>query len=98
MGAVLSPLLTHGADDLSGASTLCGACMDACPVQIPLQDLLLALRRDRAAEAGVRERAAWAAWATAWSSPRGYRASTAAGKWGAGLSPLARNWSSGRTP
>ncbi len=52
MGAVLSPLLTHGADDLSGASTLCGACMDACPVQIPLQDLLLALRRDRAARRG----------------------------------------------
>jgi len=98
MGAVLSPLLTHGADDLSGASTLCGACMDACPVQIPLQDLLLALRRDRAVDAGVGERAAWSAWATAWSSPRGYRASTAAGKWGAALSPLARNWSAGRTP
>ena len=98
MGAVLSPLLTEGADDLSGASTLCGACMDACPVQIPLQDLLLALRRDRAAEAGLGERAAWAAWARAWSSPRGYRASTAAGKWGAGVSPLTRSWSAGRAP
>ena len=96
MGAVLSPLLTAGADDLSGASTLCGACMDACPVQIPLQDLLLSLRRDR--DKGLAERTAWSAWATAWSSPRGYRASTTAGRWGAGLAPLARRWADGRTP
>ena len=96
MGAVLTPLLAAGGDDLSDASTLCGACMDACPVEIPLQDLLLALRRDR--DRGVGERAAWAAWAAAWSTPRGYRASTAAGKWGASLSPLARRWSAGRTP
>ena len=96
MGAVLTPLLAEGGGDLSDASTLCGACMDACPVQIPLQDLLLALRRDR--EKGVGGRAAWAAWATAWSSPRGYRTSTAAGRWGAGLSPLARRWSADRTP
>lgn len=98
MGAVLTPLLASGGADLSDASTLCGACMDACPVQIPLQDLLLALRRDRADDAGRGARAAWGAWATAWSSPRGYRASTAAGRWGAGLSPLARRWSAGRTP
>ncbi len=98
MGAVLSPLMTDGADDLSGASTLCGACMDACPVQIPLQDLLLSLRRDQAEDAGAGERAAWAAWATAWSSARGYRASARAAKWGAGLSPLARRWSAARSP
>jgi hypothetical protein len=54
------------------------------------------LRRDRAA--GIGERAAWSGWATAWSSTRGYRASTAAGRWGAGLSPLARRWADGRTP
>ena len=48
MGAVLTPLLAARppeAAELAGASTLCGACMDACPVQIPLQDLLLSLRR-----------------------------------------------------
>ena len=96
MGAVLTPLLAGAGPDLPGASTLCGACMDACPVQIPLQDLLLALRRER--RAGLGERAAWRAWATAWSSPRGYRASTAAGRWATPLAPLARRWSSGRSP
>ena len=30
------------------ASSLCGACDDVCPVEIPLHDLLLGLRRDRA--------------------------------------------------
>ena len=52
VGAVLTPLLAHAheeAAELANASTLCGACMDACPVSIPLQDLLLALRRRRAA-------------------------------------------------
>ena len=47
VGAVLTPLLAgahHEAAELANASTLCGACMDACPVSIPLQDLLLALR------------------------------------------------------
>ncbi|MED4691432.1 lactate utilisation protein LutB domain-containing protein, partial [Peribacillus frigoritolerans] len=42
IGAVLSPLL-GGYDDfkeLPYASTLCAACTDACPVKIPLHDLL----------------------------------------------------------
>lgn len=42
IGAVLSPLL-GGYDDfkeLPYASTLCGACTDACPVKIPLHELL----------------------------------------------------------
>ena len=49
MGAVLIPLLNRAeeAGELSGASTLCGACYEACPVKIPLQDLLLTLRRQR---------------------------------------------------
>ncbi|QXC62883.1 LUD domain-containing protein [Aquihabitans sp. G128] len=80
MGAVLTALLAHGepgAAELPGASTLCGACMDACPVEIPLQDLLLALRRDRAADGAERsERAAWRAWSEAWAHPASYRAST----------------------
>jgi L-lactate dehydrogenase complex protein LldF len=81
MGAVLIPLLNRAeeAGELSGASTLCGACYDACPVKIPLQDLLLALRRKRVAEEAPRtQRLAWKAWATAWSHPTTYRASAAA--------------------
>ena len=51
IGAVLSPLLA-GDDfaryaDLPKASSLCGACREVCPVDIPIPELLLRLR-DRA--------------------------------------------------
>jgi L-lactate utilization protein LutB len=48
MGAVLTPLLSAGEEgrDLPDASSLCGACNDACPVEIPLADLLVRLRAD----------------------------------------------------
>lgn len=106
MGAVLTPLLeasTPGAAALSDASTLCGACVDACPVGIPLTDLLLSLRRRKAAGAPATARAAWRAWAAAWSHPAGYRASTAAAATGrgatrlAGLVPPGSRWAQGRT-
>ena len=50
IGAVLTPLLhpQDGLDELSQASSLCAACDDVCPVRIPLHELLLGLRRDRA--------------------------------------------------
>lgn len=43
MGAVLTPLFVgyDKAGDLPYASTLCGECTDACPVKIPLHELLL---------------------------------------------------------
>ena len=92
IGAVLTPLLggEHPeAAELANASTLCGACMDACPVEIPLQDLLLSLRRRRAAEAETLEKAAWRAWSIAWSRPTTYRASLRALATGRGLTRLA---------
>jgi L-lactate dehydrogenase complex protein LldF len=48
MGAVLTPLLSGGEEgrDLPEASSLCGACTEACPVGIPLADLLVRLRAD----------------------------------------------------
>ena len=48
MGAVLTPLLSGGSEgrDLPDASSLCGACTEACPVGIPLADLLVRLRAD----------------------------------------------------
>jgi L-lactate dehydrogenase complex protein LldF len=106
MGSVLTPLLAHEqpeAAELAGASTLCGACMDACPVQIPLQDLLLSLRRRKADGAGVAERAGWGAWAAAWSDARRYGATTRVATWGrmvaplAGRLPVGRSWGAGRT-
>ena len=48
IGAVLSPLLFGERfpefADLPKASTLCGACNEVCPVNIPIPDLLLRLR------------------------------------------------------
>ncbi|WP_100399976.1 LutB/LldF family L-lactate oxidation iron-sulfur protein [Bacillus sp. FJAT-44742] len=47
IGAVLTPLL-GGYDDykeLPYASSLCAACTDACPVKIPLHELLISHRR-----------------------------------------------------
>lgn len=48
VGAVLSPLLAGDKfkelADLPKASTLCGACHEVCPVDIPIPDLLLRLR------------------------------------------------------
>jgi len=105
VGAVLTPLLAHAheeAAELANASTLCGACMDACPVSIPLQDLLLALRRRRAADAGLAERSAWKAWATAWSHPKSFRASMKVASTGRGLgrfadrAPGLSRWTAGR--
>jgi L-lactate dehydrogenase complex protein LldF len=48
MGAVLTPLLSGGTEgrDLPDASSLCGACTEACPVGIPLADMLVRLRAD----------------------------------------------------
>ncbi|MDF9826935.1 L-lactate dehydrogenase complex protein LldF [Ereboglobus sp. PH5-5] len=48
VGAVLSPLLAGDnfpeMADLPKASSLCGACNEVCPVNIPIPDLLLRLR------------------------------------------------------
>jgi L-lactate dehydrogenase complex protein LldF len=107
MGAVLTPLLAGdrpAAADLPKASTLCGACMDACPVEIPLQDLLLNGRRRRVAtgQAPTGEAAAWRAWAAAWSRPSAYRATTKAAGWSRFLGrhlaslPGAGRWAHGR--
>jgi len=46
VGAVVTPLLTgvQRAKDLCQGETLCGACMEACPVAVNLPRMLLALR------------------------------------------------------
>ena len=48
IGAVITPLLEglHNAAPLPHASSLCGACKAACPVDINLPDMLLRLRGD----------------------------------------------------
>jgi L-lactate dehydrogenase complex protein LldF len=62
IGAVLNPaLLGHElAVDLPHASTLCGACEEACPVQIPLPRMLRAWRRRDVESRPQPLRARWA--------------------------------------
>lgn len=48
IGAVLTPALNGNVsewNDIASASSLCGACYEACPVKIPLHDMLVSLRR-----------------------------------------------------
>ncbi|WP_201001147.1 LutB/LldF family L-lactate oxidation iron-sulfur protein [Paenibacillus glycanilyticus] len=48
IGAVLTPALQKNVaewDDIANASSLCGACYEACPVKIPLHEMLIYLRR-----------------------------------------------------
>lgn len=51
IGAVLTPALNKNVaewDDIASASSLCGACYEACPVKIPLHDMLVYLRQRKA--------------------------------------------------
>ena len=81
VGAVLSPLLAGNRfpelADLPKASSLCGACNEVCPVNIPIPDLLLRLRdkakREKSGEAmkGTPPMGMWAMMATqpmAWTT------------------------------
>ena len=53
IGAIFTPQMlgTQAARELPYASTLCGACVDVCPVKIPITQILLQLRQ-RVAEGG----------------------------------------------
>jgi L-lactate dehydrogenase complex protein LldF len=104
MGAVLLPLLVglDQAPSLPHASSLCGACTEACPVKIPLHELLLDLRRDLVQEgvASRWERLGFTLWSWAWSSVWGYRLATRLARLGqplAGVAGPGRVWSAGRT-
>ena len=48
IGAVITPLMKglHNYPDLPHASSLCGACFEACPVHIDIPRQLINLRRD----------------------------------------------------
>jgi L-lactate dehydrogenase complex protein LldF len=87
VGAVLSPLLAGKKfpelADLPKASSLCGACNEVCPVNIPIPDLLLRLRRKGKTEGaplasvGTPPMGAWALMA---SQPTAWKAALFGGK------------------
>jgi len=57
IGAILTPQLLHmddkNANTLPGASSLCGACFDACPVRINIPQVLIYLRGEANAGKGT---------------------------------------------
>lgn len=85
VGAVLSPLLAGERflelADLPKASSLCGACQEVCPVNIPIPDLLLRLRdrgkREGAESPGVPPMGPWAVLA---SQPAAWKAALVGGR------------------
>lgn len=74
IGAALTPRLTQGRQgrDLPWASSLCGACREACPVGIALDDQLIALRAEHPKPVG--ERLAMKAYALGVGRPGAFRA------------------------
>ena len=79
IGAVITPQLSgieKGAR-LPFASSLCGACRDACPVRIDIPELLLHLRAEVvASQGGFFARAAFRGWAWAMAKPGRYSIAT----------------------
>jgi L-lactate dehydrogenase complex protein LldF len=80
IGAVLTPLLQPDLPDvhlLPHASSLCGACQEACPVRIALPDMFLRLRADavQAGKAAPAERMAMHGWRELMNHPPLYRGS-----------------------
>jgi L-lactate dehydrogenase complex protein LldF len=81
IGAVLTPLL-DGYDEhkeLPYASSLCGACTEACPVKIPLHEMLIRHRQiivEKEKKSPVAEKAMMKGYAKWASSPAAYKLST----------------------
>jgi L-lactate dehydrogenase complex protein LldF len=90
IGAVLSPQLTGIEDNASlpYASSLCGACYDACPVKIDIPSLLVHLRARHVEESGRAHRmpspeaVAMAAASWVMASPRRFGGAQRAGRLG----------------
>ena len=101
IGAVLTPHLKGLANypDLPRASSLCGACFEACPVHIDIPRELIRLRQhlDQQRLTPLSERLALRAWAWAIASPTRYRIASALARYilrsaADAISPDARRW------
>ena len=90
IGAIVSPVLTGLRDGakLPAASSLCGACHDACPVKINIPRMLLELRSQTAQgdpdpaqrASGIGERLIWKAWRRGMMSRSRFEAGSSVGK------------------
>ena len=115
IGKILTPQMKglHEAGHLADASSLCGACVEVCPVKIPITDILLRLRHDKVeknrkitlAESGglkaKTESMVWKGWAMVFANPKIYRLKSLGiakmGNLAPGWLPVLRNWTSVRT-
>src|SRR5690606_31063490 len=85
IGAVLTPLF-KGMDEwgeVAQASSLCAACYEACPVKIPIHDMLIGIRR-KSVESGHGARSeslAFRGFGFLMRSPRVYRTALKIGRW-----------------
>ena len=103
IGKILTPQMAglEEAGHLTGASTLCGACVEVCPVKIPITDLLLRLRQEAnqpsaagkavlkgaGAKRSAGEAMVWAGWKVLHNRPAAYRAATRLAGLAGGLLP-----------
>ncbi|MEQ9336064.1 MAG: lactate utilization protein B, partial [Miltoncostaeaceae bacterium] len=96
IGAVITPLLDgmkgEKAAELPFLSSLCGSCHDACPVGIPLHDLLVRVRGRTTTPAHAADRRRMRAWSRAWRSPLGYQASRLLARAGLALARRRGPW------
>jgi len=93
IGILLTAMLegTPAVRDLAHASSLCGACQEACPVKIDIPRMLVALRvsLDRERIAPWPERVLFKAFARLLAHPALFRLLARAGRW-------AQRWATGR--
>ena len=82
IGKIFTPQIKglHESGYLADASTLCGACVEVCPVKIPITDILLRLREDQLLNKselkrleGIKSSIIWKIWSIVFSSPTIYR-------------------------
>ena len=115
IGKILTPQVegVGARHDLIHGSSLCGACAEVCPVEIPIPDILIRLRREATHEdAGSQvlgrgtgrtaiEDWAWRLWAAVLKRPAVYRLSAwFATRFGWALpagAPLLKHWTRSRT-
>jgi L-lactate dehydrogenase complex protein LldF len=112
IGKILVPQI-EGLDrrgEMPHACTMCNACVEICPVKIPIVEIMGRLRseavhkggtvKDAGARASLKETAAWKGWAAMYSSPIAYRMASALmaklGNNAPASLPLLKEWTSAR--
>ena len=115
IGKILTPQMKglHKAGYLADASSLCGACVEVCPVKIPITEILLRLRHKNELEKRrisilspkawklKATNLVWKGWKTVFANPEIYRLNSQViaklGNYTPPWMPVLRNWTSVRS-